>query len=108
MLLFIGSLIVNKFLFVLLVAVGSINQVYAAENPVTLLSGDKKYACEALMCLNAGVASPQECNPAIHRYKLIRRKHRSDEIRARKEFLRKCPMDNPQEREMMINAVVYR
>lgn len=98
----------NKFLFVLLVAVGSINQVYASGNPATLLSGDKKYACEALMCLNAGAASPQECNPAIFKYHSIHRKHRSDEIRARKEFLRKCPMDNPQEKEMMINAVVYR
>ena len=98
----------NKFLFVLLVAVGSINQVYASGNPATLLSGDKKYACEALMCLNAGATNPQECNPAISKYHSIHRKHRSDEIRARKEFLRKCPMDNPQEREMMINAVVYR
>lgn len=98
----------NKFLFVLLVGVCTVNQSYAAENPAALLSGDKKYACEALMCLTAGGTSPQECNPALHKYHSIHRKHRSDEIRARKEFLRKCPMDNPQEREMMINAVVYR
>ncbi|WP_373740404.1 TrbM/KikA/MpfK family conjugal transfer protein [Neisseria sp.] len=77
--------------------------VSASETSIKFLTGDKKYACEALMCLATFGGSPSECSPALHRYFSIKFKYGSDTIRARKEFLRQCPMDDKQEKERMIH-----
>ena len=55
-----------------------------------LLTGDKKLACEAVMCLSSGTR-PSECNPALHRYFSIHHRKLGDTIRARRDFLRQCP-----------------
>ena len=56
-----------------------------------LLTGDTRYACEAIICLSSG-QPPHECEPALRRYFSINFRRLSDTIRARRSFLDQCPM----------------
>src|SRR5450631_1205920 len=58
-----------------------------------LLSGDTKYACEALMCLATG-QRPSECEPSIKKYFMITASKPWLVIQARKNFLKLCPSAN--------------
>lgn len=53
-------------------------------------TGDKKYACEAILCLST-VQRPDACMPSIRRYFSIVGKKPSDTIRDRRNFLKGCP-----------------
>jgi hypothetical protein len=53
-------------------------------------SGDKKTACEALLCLTSG-KRPDECEPPIRKYLSIKHKKWKDTRKARKNFLKLCP-----------------
>jgi len=55
-------------------------------------TGDKKTACEVIMCLTASGNRPQECEPPIKKFFKIRAKKWKDTIKKRKKFLRKCPV----------------
>ncbi|WP_236103442.1 TrbM/KikA/MpfK family conjugal transfer protein [Campylobacter armoricus] len=57
------------------------------------LSGDTRYACEAMLCL-ASPIKPPECSAAIARYFSIKFKKPWKTIQARKDFLNLCPVDN--------------
>ncbi|AJC85491.1 hypothetical protein IMC75_08330 (plasmid) [Campylobacter peloridis] len=57
------------------------------------LSGDTRYACEAMLCL-ASPIKPPECASAIARYFAIKFKKPWKTIQARKDFLNLCPVDN--------------
>ncbi|MCV3419183.1 hypothetical protein L8V92_07885 [Campylobacter lari] len=57
------------------------------------LSGDTRYACEAMLCL-ASPIKPPECSAAIARYFAIKFKKPWKTIQARKDFLNLCPVDN--------------
>ena len=59
----------------------------------SLLEGDVKLACEAILCLSTG-ARPSECTPSIKRYFDITRRKWSDTVNARKSFLDLCPAAN--------------
>lgn len=59
-----------------------------------LLSGDARLACEALLCLSS-TTRPSACNPALRRYFSISLRRLSDTVRARKNFLNLCPVNNP-------------
>ena len=61
-----------------------------AQNDV--LEGDKKLSCEAILCLSSNVR-PSECSPSLNRYFSINKRKLKDTIRARKNFLKICPID---------------
>lgn len=54
------------------------------------LTGDVRYACEAILCL-AAPSRPGECNTAIKKYFSISAKKFKDTIKKRKNFLALCP-----------------
>lgn len=55
------------------------------------LSGDTKLACEAILCLSS-YNRPSECSESINRYYSIKRKKWSNTVKARLNFLKKCPL----------------
>ena len=57
------------------------------------LTGDKKLACEAILCLSSG-EKPHECDKALKRYYSIHYKKPNKTLKARKNFLKLCPKDN--------------
>ena len=63
-----------------------------------LLEGDKRLACEALICLSSG-NRPSECDPALSHFYSIKKKKLSDTLDARHDFLSLCPSSN-QTKEM--------
>jgi hypothetical protein len=71
-----------------LIAAAGLN-AQAAEPP--LFTGDKKLACEAVLCLAATGTRPGECLPSIRRYFSINLKRWSDTVKARANFLAMCP-----------------
>jgi len=54
------------------------------------LTGDKRLACEAILCL-AAPSRPSECSAAIRRYFSISATKFKDTIKKRKNFLSLCP-----------------
>lgn len=67
-----------------------------------LLTGDKRLACEAILCLSTG-ARPSECRPSLRRYFSIRGKHAG---RNRANFLKQCPSSNENGMPNLINTLV--
>lgn len=63
----------------------------AANSMADYLTGDVKYACEALMCLSTS-DRPGECDPAIAKYLSIKKKKASQTAQARADFLAMCPI----------------
>ncbi len=59
----------------------------------SLLEGDERYACEAILCLAAS-SPPQECDPALSRFFSIKKLKLSDTLDARESFLNLCPAAN--------------
>lgn len=55
-----------------------------------LLTGDRRLACEAILCLATG-NRPNECTPSIRRYFSISFRRISDTIKGRTDFLKLCP-----------------
>lgn len=78
---------------------------YMAEdaNAVDTLQGDKKLACEAMLCLISG-ESPAECSGALRRYFSIRARKWKDTFKARRNFLKLCPKAGSD--NALVNAVV--
>ena len=69
------------------------------------LTGDKKLACEAILCLPASTR-PSECKPSIKKYFSIIGKKPSDTANKRKQFLNKCPADNTPQMQAIKGAIV--
>jgi len=59
----------------------------------SLLTGDVRLACEAILCL-AGSAPPHECSPALSRFFSIKKRKLSNTLDARENFLSLCPSSN--------------
>ena len=57
-------------------------QAYAQE----MFTGDKKLACEAIICLSTG-SPPNECQPALRKYFSINFSNFSKTLKERKNFL---------------------
>lgn len=55
-----------------------------------VLTGDKRLACEALLCLSSGTR-PGECSSSLSRYFGIKKRWWSDTVKARFNFLELCP-----------------
>lgn len=58
-------------------------------------TGDKKLACEAVLCLSSG-KRPDECSPSIQKYLSIKFKKAWKTTAKRKEFLEMCPQGDVQ------------
>lgn len=56
------------------------------------LTGDKKLACEAILCLSSS-EKPKECDPSISRFYSIKDKKPHKMVKKRKNFLKLCPTD---------------
>ena len=70
-----------------------------------VLTGDKRLACEAILCLSTG-NHPSECQPSLDRYFSIKKSHMGDEIQARLDFLHKCPAsDQTKDMSDLVNAI---
>lgn len=55
-----------------------------------LLTGDKRLACEAIMCMSTGTR-PSECAASLSRYFGIHKRKLSKTLSARHDFLKLCP-----------------
>ena len=86
----------------------SASAVNASDIAGKLLTGDKKYACEAIACLTSPSTPPKECNPALHRFYSIHYKYAQDTISARRRFLQQCPASRDKEIAPIIEIVVHR
>lgn len=73
----------------------------------SILTGDTKLACEAVLCLSSG-NRPSECQESINRYFDITRKKWSDTKNARKDFLKLCPAssDTSQNMPVLVDNIV--
>ena len=60
-----------------------------------VLTGDTRFACEALLCLTSG-QRPDECTPSLQRYFSIKLRRFNDTQRARSSFLNLCPASTAQ------------
>lgn len=80
---------------------GAAPAVYADD----ALTGDTRLACEAVLCLSSG-DRPSECAPSIKRYFSIRHKKLGDTLKARRNFLKMCPVSS-ENREMagLVDAI---
>lgn len=75
----------------------------AQAQEVPMFTGDKKLACEAVMCL-ASSQRPSECMPSLERYFSINGKHAAED---RRKFLELCPSANSSsEMHHLTNALV--
>ncbi|CUU72433.1 cpp45 [Campylobacter hyointestinalis subsp. hyointestinalis] len=57
-----------------------------------ILTGDRRTACEVLLCLSSGTR-PSECNPPLARFFSIKFKKPWKTLQARRNFLKLCPTD---------------
>ncbi|WP_162165537.1 TrbM/KikA/MpfK family conjugal transfer protein [Campylobacter fetus] len=64
--------------------------LFAAEPD--MLTGDKKTACEVLLCLSSGTR-PSECNAPLAKFFSIKFKKPWKTLQARRDFLKLCPTD---------------
>ncbi|SSY70668.1 TrbM/KikA/MpfK family conjugal transfer protein [Alysiella crassa] len=69
-----------------------------------LLTGDKRLACEAVLCLSSG-ERPSECASSLRRYFSIKFKKPHKTISARKDFLKLCPSSNEPNMPKLIDAL---
>jgi len=68
------------------------------------LTGDKKLACEAILCLSSS-ARPSECSPSLDRYYDIKKDKWKDTRKARKNFLNLCPASSETGMPSLIDAI---
>lgn len=70
-----------------------------------VLEGDKRLACEAILCLSSGTR-PSECAPSLSRYFGINMKKLSDTLEARRDFLSLCPAsEDSKEMSDLVRAI---
>lgn len=86
-----------------------ITPAYAAGAPSVdvgdVLEGDKRLACEAILCLSSGTR-PSECAPSLSRYFGINMKKLSDTLEARRDFLSLCPAsEDSKEMSDLVRAI---
>lgn len=67
-----------------------VNGSLAFATDTSLLTGDVRLACEAILCLAASRPT-HECNPALSHFFSIEKRKLSDTLKAREHFLSLCP-----------------
>ncbi len=71
----------------------------------TVLTGDTRLACEAILCLASG-NRPDECEPSLRRFFDISHRRLSRTLDARRDFLNLCPTSNQTpEMSELVNAI---
>ena len=96
---------VRKWLFILGL-LGLPVAAQAQEPDMSLLTGDERLACEAILCLSSGTR-PSECQPSIKRYFSIVKRTTSRTLNARRDFLKQCPAaDENDYMRNLVNALV--
>jgi len=91
----------NKILIFLMLGSLSINLAFADDE----LTGDTKYACEAILCLSSSTR-PSECMPSLRKYFSISAKKAWKTIAKRKSFLKLCPMSDGSEVDQLMETLV--
>ena len=69
----------------------------ASAQSLEFFEGDKRTACEVIMCLSSG-QRPDECNEPIKKFFDIRARKPSKTFRLRRDFLRLCPATEEDEK----------
>lgn len=78
-----------------------------------LLEGDIRLACEAMLCLSSKKGlDAKECRPSLKRYFKIKLKRSWRTHKARKNFLKLCPLSNdeektPEEQDDLIEELMF-
>jgi len=71
-----------------------------------LLSGKKKSACEAILCLSTS-KNPSECSPSLEEYFGITADTPWELLEARRNFLKQCPSSNQSpQMKTLVEAIV--
>ena len=96
----------KKFVFVAAAAlVAALGAGASSANAQEVLTGDKRLACEAILCLSTGTR-PSECAPSLSRYFSISYRKFSDTIRGRVNFLKLCPeASQTPEMQSLVSAI---
>lgn len=90
----------KKLILTLAISAGVASSSFAFEaDLLTLLTGDTRLSCEAILCLSSSV-KPGECQPSLNRFFSIKKKKWSDTLNARKAFLNLCPVGEAGESDM--------
>lgn len=76
----------------------------ASQADSEIFTGDKRLACEAILCLSSG-DRPSECTDSLRRYFSISHKRLHKTIEARKNFLKLCPTSNEAGMPELVNAI---
>ncbi|KJJ15786.1 MULTISPECIES: TrbM/KikA/MpfK family conjugal transfer protein [unclassified Neisseria] len=92
----------------ILIPLSSFSTFASGNSAFKLLTGDKKYACEAITCLTSPTTPPTECRPSLHRFYSIQFKYGHDTISARRRFLQQCPASREKEIAAIIEVVVHK
>jgi len=96
-----------RLLFIPLAFITAIFTHNAIASPpkLDLLEGDKRLACEALLCLSSP-EKPTECQPSLKRYFSIHHRKAHKTVSARKNFLKLCPQtDSKKEADNIIENI---
>lgn len=92
----------KKVMLVLALSAAVVTPVVADD----MFTGDKRLACEAILCLASGTR-PNECMPSIRKFFSISFRKFSDTMRGRADFLNLCPAANTdQKMNSLTNAIV--
>ncbi|WP_448949341.1 TrbM/KikA/MpfK family conjugal transfer protein [Lautropia mirabilis] len=71
----------------------------ATDPSANLLEGDIRLACEAVLCLSSSKGlDAKECRPSLKRYFKIKLKRSWRTHKARKNFLKLCPLSNDEQK----------
>ncbi len=83
----------------------SVGHVVEAQGPeIATFSGDKRTACEAVLCLSSG-ERPDECDAPLKKFFSIKAKKPWKTIKKRKKFLKLCPSGDYDNRETHLTAL---
>lgn len=78
---------------VLIGLLGCTTVMATQELEVDYLTGDRRLACEAILCMSSS-QRPSECNASLRRYFSIKHKKAWKTRNARRNFLKLCPESN--------------
>jgi hypothetical protein len=73
-----------------LVVLMTVLVVCGSSRAQSVLTGDTRLACEAILCLSSGTR-PSECAPSLSRYFSISSRKLKDTLKGRLNFLNLCP-----------------
>lgn len=76
----------------------------SAVSAQTLLDGDERLSCEAILCLSSG-ERPSECTPSLNRFFSISARDAWKKIEKRRDFLNICPAAHEPNMPALVSAI---